>query len=401
MYSSRACAVDAGSITGDTVKNKKPHIAVNTRLLLPRKLEGISRFGFEILKRVVAAHPEVQFTFIFDRPFDPVYIVGENVKPVVVPPPARHPLLWHAWFHVMVPQLLSRLKPDVFFSPELYLTNHKHIPQVPVIHDIGFEHNPDEVSGWASRYLLKYTPRYARRAAHILTVSDFCREDIAIRYGIDREKITIAYNAAHARFVPIPEAEKLKARKKYSEGVPYFHFVGTIQPRKNIENLLQGFDLFKIRTGHPMKLLIVGKRGWNYHEAAKVYETMEYRDDVIFTGFIPDEELGPVYAASEGLCLVSWLEGFGIPVVEAMHAGTPVICSNRTALPEIAGDAALKVPPDSAEAISDAMTLLAFNETVRNDLIKKGLIQTEKFSWEESSDIVWKVLSKYLHGYAE
>ncbi|MDX2245346.1 MAG: glycosyltransferase family 1 protein [Bacteroidia bacterium] len=383
------------------MKNHRPHIAVNTRLLLPGKLEGISRFGFEILKRLVVAHPEVRFTFIFDRKYDPAYIVGDNIKPLVVPPPARHPLLWHAWFHLAVPQVLNALKPDVFFSPELYLTNHRTIPQIPVMHDIGFEHNPDEVGGWAARYLRKYAPRYARRAAHILTVSDFCREDIAVRYGIDRSKISIAYNAAHARFVPLPEAEKRKARETYTEGLPYFHFVGTIQPRKNIENLLQGFDLFKIRTGHPMKLLIVGKRGWNYHAAAKAYEAMEYRDDVIFTGFLPDEALGPVYAASQGLCLVSWLEGFGIPVVEAMHAGIPVICSNRTALPEIVGDAALKVRPDSAEEISDAMTLLTYNEGVRNDLIKKGLIQTEKFSWEESSDIVWNILARYLHGYSQ
>lgn len=372
---------------------KRPHIAINTRLLLPGKLEGISRFGFEILKRLVRSHPEVDFTFLFDREFDPGYTDGGNVRPVVVPPPARHPLLWHAWFHYMVPRKLNQLKPDVFFSPELYLTNHPTIPQVPVIHDIGFEHNPEEIGGWAVQYLLKYTPIYAQRAAHIMTVSEFCKEDIAVRYNIDREKISIAYNAADNRFLPLSEEKRQKVRDQYAEGQPYFHFVGTIQPRKNIENLLMGFDQFKMTTGLPAKLLLVGKRGWNYQTAVEAFEAMEYRDDVIFTGFVSDSELPRIYGASEGLCLVSWLEGFGIPVTEAMKAGTPVICSNRSALPEIAGKAGLLVDPASPDDISEAMRKLSRNPELRQELIRKGKAQAEKFSWDDSAGRIWEVLA--------
>ena len=372
------------------------HIAVNTRLLLGGRLEGIGRFASEVLQRMVARNPDVRFSFFFDRPYDSGFLFGENVEAIVLPPQARHPLLWYAWFHVMLRHKLDRLRPDVFFSPEFYLSSHPSIPQVPVFHDLAYEHYPQDLPRFASWYCRRYSPRYARRADQLLTVSEYSKQDIVSRYCIAPEKISVVYNGVSARFRPVPEAEQQAARAQYAGGAPFFHFVGAIHPRKNIENLLRAFDHFKQAHPSPVKLLIVGRKGWRYAGAMEVYEHMTHRDAVVFTGYVPDEALSSLYAASLGLCYVPYLEGFGIPILEAMHSETAVICSGVSAMPEVAGDAALLVDPFSVPEIAGAMAQLYHQPALRLALIGKGRVQREQFSWDLTYEKVWKVLSGYL-----
>ena len=372
------------------------HIAVNTRLLLPGRLEGISRFGFELLRRVAAAHPEVQFTFFFDRPFDPAYLTSPNIRAEKLFPPARHPLLWHAWFHVHLRHRLSRLQPDLLFSPELYLSLHPTVPEIATFHDLSYEHAPGDIGRWAARYLLRYSPRYARHAREIVTVSEFTRQDLMMRYGLPKEKIHLVFNGADEQFSPISDSQARQVREKYSDGKPYFHFVGTIQPRKNIENLLLAFDQFKQETGSDWKLLLAGRPGWQYQGAMDTYERLSCKEDVRFTGFVPDQELSSLYAASQGLVFVPWLEGFGIPVIEAFRAGAPVIAANTTALPEVAGNAALLVPPGEVGAIAEAMKRLAKEEGLADSLSKLGVERAKAFSWDQSAEALWRVFEPYL-----
>ncbi|MFK7972530.1 MAG: glycosyltransferase, partial [Bacteroidia bacterium] len=151
------------------------HIAVNTRLLLSGQLEGIGRYAHEVLQRLVLQHPEVRFSFLFDRPFDEQFRYGPNVRCIHIPPPARHPLLWHAWFHAAVPAALAALRPQAVFSPEFYLPATPWLPRVAVFHDLAYEHFPDHVAGWPGRYCRRWSPRYAHWAKHILTVSEFTK----------------------------------------------------------------------------------------------------------------------------------------------------------------------------------------------------------------------------------
>ncbi|MEL6251055.1 MAG: glycosyltransferase family 1 protein [Bacteroidota bacterium] len=368
------------------------HVAVNTRLLLPGKLEGISRFAFELLSRVVRSHPNIRFSFLFDRPFDPAYVFGENVHPYVVPPQARHPLLWYSWFHLMVPRKLNKLKPDVFFSPEFYLTSHKNISQVSTIHDLAYEHHPEDIGKLAAQYCRHYSPKYASAAKKIITVSEFSKQDIISTYGTPAEKIEVIYNAAGHQFKPIREEEKKKVRAKFSKGKPYFHFVGTIQPRKNLENLLHAFDQFKSQNENPCQLLLVGRKGWKYEGALKAFESIQHKESVHFTGFVSDEELNQIYAASEALAYVPYLEGFGIPLVEAMQSKTAIISSNVSSLPEVAGDAALMVAPDNPTEIADALYKLWQDKSLRSQLIERGREQVQKFNWDQSAEKLWEVL---------
>lgn len=323
-------------------------------------------------------------------------VMGSNVTPYVIPPPARHPVLWHSWFHLMLPLKMRQIKPDLFFSPEFYLTGAKNIPQIPVFHDIAYEHYPKDIARFASWHCRTFSPKYAEKAAHILTVSEFSKNDIIRQYGTAADKISVVYNGASSGFKPMEEAEKERIRAIYAAGNPYFHFVGTIQPRKNLENLLRAFDQFKTQTPSAVKLLLVGRKGWQYAGAMETYETMQHKEDVIFTGFVPDEELNGIYAASLALCYVPYFEGFGIPILEAMQSETAVICSDAASMPEVAGEAAIKVDPYSPEKIAQAMMELWKYPASRAALIEAGKQQREKFSWKRTYSLVWEEIARFL-----
>lgn len=371
------------------------HIAVNTRLLLKDKIEGIGRFAYEILRRMVAEHPETRFTFIFDRPYDESFVFGENVTPRVVYPSLRHPLLWYAGFHASIPYTLSRLKPDVFFSPENYITNHPSIPQVATIHDIDFELRPEDMGNklhlW---YLRRYFRYYAKHATRIMTVSEYSKNNIAELYGVPKEKIHVIYSGCSQVFKPISEAEKQAVRNRFTGGKPYFHFVGTLQPRKNIDNLLLAFDLFKAQCPSDVQLVLVGRKGWKTERTEAIYEQMKHKAAVLFTGFVSEEDVNSLTAASLALCFVSFLEGFGLPPVEAMNSETAVIASRVAAIPEISASAAHYIDPNQPQTIADAMQRLYKDEAYRQSLIENGRKERVRFSLDNSARQTWEVLQR-------
>ncbi len=374
----------------------RPHIAVNTRLLLPGRIEGISRFAEEVLRRMVLAHPEVQFSFFFDRKYDNRFIFAENVTPYIILPQARHPMLWYTWFHITAKNKLNKLKPDVFFSPEFYLIDQKRIPQVAVFHDLAYEHYPEDISPWAARYCKKYSPYYAKLASHICTVSAYSKQDIMYHYQVSAEKISVVYNGASTAFSPLPLTLHDDIREKFTNGKPYFLFVGTIQPRKNIETLLKAFDRFKDEQPSEVKLLIVGRRGWHYREALETYQLMQHRDDVMFTGFVEDGELPALYAASLALCYIPYLEGFGIPLLEAMNCDTAILCSNVASLPEVVGEAAYQVDPFEIDQVVKGMQKLCTDPLYRTGLIVKGRTQRQKYNWDLTAHRTWSIISNFL-----
>jgi glycosyltransferase involved in cell wall biosynthesis len=370
------------------------HISVNTRLLLGKNLEGIGRFSVEILRRMVLAHPNVEFSFLFDRPFDPKFIFADNVTPHVLFPPARHAFLFVAFFEYAMPHKLSRLKPDIHFSPDGYLSLRSQVPQVPVFHDLAFEHFPQDVSRLFSWHYRRYFPRYAQKAQKIITVSEFTKQDVVSHYGVDGNKIEVVHNACASFFGAADEHRKILTRHRFASDKRYFHTVGAIQPRKNLARLIEAFDQFKTHSGSDWKLLIVGRKAWNFDEVIHSYAQSPHKDDIVFTGFLSDEELNEVYGASEGLVYVPLFEGFGIPIIEAMQCEVPVICSNTSSMPEVAGDAAILVNPHSMEEIANAMHSLHRNDELASTLIDKGRQQRQRFSWDVSADRVWNVLSE-------
>lgn len=371
-------------------------IAVNTRLLLKGRLEGIGWFTFETLKRMTLNHPEHEFIFIFDRPYNKDYIFADNITPVVIGPPTRHPLLWYLWFDYQIPRVLKKYKVDLFLSPDGYLSRRTRVPQLGVIHDINFVHRPDDLPWLKAKYYNFYFPKFARLAKRIATVSFYSKEDITRSFKVDYDKIDVVYDGINQIFEPISEKEKIKVREKYSRGHEYFLFVGALHPRKNVCGLLKAFDAFKSVDDNATRLVIVGGEMHKTGEIFETYRNMRYRKDVVFTGRVSTAELHDIFGAALALAFVPFFEGFGIPIVEAMSAGIPVICSNTTSIPEVGGNAVLYADPLKIDQISDAMVRVASDENLRKELIEKGFIQKNKFSWDETARLLWMSVEKAL-----
>jgi glycosyltransferase involved in cell wall biosynthesis len=378
-------------------------IAVNTRLLLKDRLEGMGWFAYESLKRITKNHPEHQFLFLFDRPFSEEFIFSDNVSPLVVGPQARHPFLWYWWLEQSLPKVLHKQDPDLFLSPDGFLplaysspAGPKQCKFLPVIHDLYFEHYPQEIPFLASKFFKRYFSKYVKKATRIATVSEYSKKDISSFYKVNPDKIDVVYDGSNEMFKPVTNDAKQKVRSKYAAGEEYFLFVGALSPRKNVARLLQSFDAFKKASASKLKLVIVGEKMFMTSEIETAFEKMQFKNDVIFTGRLGTDELKDVMASALALVFVPYFEGFGIPIAEAMYCDVPVITSNVTSMPEVAGDAGLLANPFSIDSIKDAMLSIYKDETLRNKLIENGRRQREKFSWDKTAEKLWNSIEKTL-----
>ena len=369
-------------------------IAVNTRLLIKGKLEGIGRFSLEILKRLAQNHPEHEFIFIFDRTPTSEFIFADNVRAVVANPPARHPILWYLFFEFGVYRVLKKENPDVFFSPDGWISLRSNTPTLNTIHDLNFEEHPEFLPKHIVRYYKKFFPRFAKKATRLLTVSEYTKQDVSARYGVSPEKINVVYNAANDGFKKINSARKKKIRNKHSSGKNYFLFVGLVHPRKNLYHQLKAFEYFKNKTGSDFKFLIVGARYSSTPKLNELLKNSPHAKDIIFTGRLSIDALVDIYGAAFALMYVSYFEGFGIPIVEAFRAEIPVITSNRTSMPEICGKGGLIVDPDDFRAIAEAMIKLYESEKLVEELIQNGRDQSNKYNWDHSAEKVMQALIK-------
>lgn len=369
-------------------------IAVNTRLLLPGKLDGIGWFAYQTLLRITKDHPEVDFIFLFDRKWSDEFIFGPNITPVALFPQARHPFLYYLWFEQAVPAALKKYKADLFLSPDGYLSLSTDVPQLGVIHDLNFEHYPNDLPLLTRWYYKHYFPKFAKIAKRIATVSEFSKTDLITAYQVDPGKIDVVYNGVNECYRPASIPEITAIRVKYSSGQPYFLFVGMLHQRKNIANLLRAYEEFRNRSGSGIKLIIVGHKKWWTPEMESVFNGMTHKNDVIFLGRQPIEELVKITGAALAMLYVSYFEGFGVPIIEAMRCGVPVITSNVTSMPEVSGDAALLVNPFDITSISDAMLQVISSEKLRSDLSAKGIVQSARFSWDATSQKLWQSILK-------
>lgn len=371
-------------------------IGVNTRLLLAGKMDGIGWFTTETLKRITLAHPEHEFYFFFDRRPDPRFLFSSNVFPVTLHPQARHPILWYIFFEWSIRWALKHYKIDLFVSPECYMCLHTNVPTLTVFHDINYEHNPGNLKPSHQRYMEYFSHKFAQKSTRVATVSAYSKQDLIDTYHLSDDKIDIVYDGAHEGYKPLEFKEQQLIRQKYSNGCPYFIFIGTILKRKNLATLLTAFDKFKVTDTQQMKLVVVGHRVWWQDELAEAYDKMHHKDDVIWIGRADEILLTKLLGSAISLVFPSLFEGFGIPIIEAFQAEVPVITSNCTSMPEVAGDAALYIEPTNVLQLCEKLQLIATDESVRKHLVDKGRKQRDKFSWNNTSELLWQSIEKTL-----
>lgn len=372
-------------------------IVVNTRILLKDRLEGMGWFAYQTLKQIAIKNPDVHFVFVFDRNFNEEFIFADNITPLVLSPQARHPFLYYAWFQHSVKGLLNKMQPDLFLSPDGFLSLGAKCKQLPVIHDINFLHHPKDSKWLTSKYYNYYFPKFAKEASRIATVSEYSKQDIIKNYGIPAQKIDVVYNGINSFFKPLDEAAKLQTKQRYSGGKNYFVNVGSLHPRKNITNLIRAFSLFKKESGSDLKLVLAGPHYWGLSEIHHIIAETNLKEDVVFTGRLADEDLNLVLGSALALTFVPYYEGFGIPLIEAMQVQVPIISSNVTSMPEIAGEAAVYVDPLEVNDIKNAMLQLYKDPHFRENLVNKGNLQKQKFSWEKSADLLWQSVLKTVN----
>ncbi len=370
-------------------------VAVNCWVLRNKQLDGIGYFVVHVLPLIIKNHPEVTFILFCDKNFTEPYFDFKNVVIRRIFPPYRHPLLYIIYLEFIIPFILSRWKPDLFLSTDGFLSLSSSCRQIPVIYDLNFEHYPENIALKNRLYFKFFFKRFAHKASRIATISEYSKMDIVQTYGISANLIDNVSCGIKFRLHSMSEDEKFMVRNQYASGLPYFFFVGSLHPRKNLPRLLQAFEEFKKRTKSGFKLVITGALLWDKSELLKSYQSNIYKDDIIFTGRLSEVELKRVLSASYALVFVPVFEGFGLPIVEAFEAGIPVLASNTTSLPEVGGDAVIYADPFDVSSIAGGMEKLYNDiEGLCIKLVERGFERKKLFSWERTAHLLWNCLQK-------
>lgn len=352
---------------------------------------GSGQVAFELLRNIYELDRENNYTILLQgKPFKDLPEPRENWSYKILRPSSF-------WTRLVIPAyyMLTKNKPDVILSPTHYIPAFIKAKKVAIIFDLSFLRFPKMFKKDDLYKLMNWTKYSAKESAHIITISDSSKNDILEFYKMPEKKITVAYPGYDEEiFKPVKSLEKIeKVKEKYGISGNYVIYIGTIQPRKNLLRLIQA-----MKSIDDCKLVIVGKikgqgrQAWMNEEILAEPKKLGIEEKIIFTDFVPTEELPILLSGAKAFVLPSLWEGFGIPVVEAMACGTPVIVSDVSSLPEVAGEAGIMVDPNSEAQIEQAIRLLVSDQKMRDRLSKKALEQAKKFSWSKMAKQVINAL---------
>ncbi len=296
------------------------------------------------------------------------------------------------WTHVRLSGEMLTHPPDVLFVPSHVLPVVRPKRSVVTIHDLGYLRFPEAHTWWQRLYLRLSTIWNARTADEVTVISHATADDLVREYGVSRRKIHVIYPGLDEVVHYVPPEERGPILARYSlVGVRYILCLGTVQPRKNLMRLLQAYSRLPQRGD--VKLVLVGKRGWLAGPILREVERLGLGDDVIFTGYVPEGHKAELVSGAVALAFVSLYEGFGFPLLEAQACRVPVLASNTSSLPEIAGESALLVDPLDVGAIADGLARILEDEGLREELVERGLENIRRFSWDRTAREMFQVLT--------
>lgn len=361
------------------------------------KRVGIGEYAFELIKELSNLKSKDHHIVIYLKkdPIADLPIESGTLKYRVIKPGK----LWTQW-RLPIDLYLHNPKPDVFFSPSHYAPRFCPVPTVISVMDLSYLHFPDLFDKSDLYQLRNWTSYSVKKASKILTISKSSKNDIIKSYSVNPGKVIVTYPGIKELSGLNPQVYGMKKiENKYNISENFVLFVGTLQPRKNISKLIEAFSKVinqesKVKN---LELVVVGKRGWQYEEILEAPERFGIKERVKFLESVNDEELSVLYKNALCYVLPSLYEGFGLPVLEAMKAGCPVITSDVSSLPEAGGNACLYVDPNDVDDIAEKIRKLVTSDKLRNDLIAKGKEQVKKFSWNKTAKETLSALEKLVN----
>ena len=349
---------------------------------------GIHIYTREILKALVAIDTENEYIVVRGKSGDKI----EGAEEIIIPVQPNIPGHKRLRLFTNIPRSLVKAGADVVVEPSHFgpFNLPKHIKRVTVLHDLTPFLSPDYHVFSSRLFHRLLMPRVLRRADHVLTVSEHTRRDMIARFPFTEKKSTAILLGRDELFVPKNDKSVLE---KYDIRQPYFLYVGTLEPRKNLNVLVDAYNTFRKKSGLNYQLVLVGKKGWKIDNLLEKIQQSPFQKDIILTGYVAREELPMLYTMSEIFVYPSLYEGFGLPVLEAMSCGARVITSKVSSLPEVGGDAAMYFDPNSPEQLANLMLQLAFDTPLLKILSEKSLAQAQQFSWEKTAKKTLTVLT--------
>ena len=364
-------------------------IGINARYL-QRRLSGIERYIIELISSLNKIDTQNKYLLFFNKDA-PRPKIPENghFKSIISSFPTKHRFLRLLWEHFYLFYEIKKYNVSLFHGPAFFVPflKPKNCKYVITVHDITFVKYPEAFTFGTRLYYKLLFPRSLDLADAIITDSESTKKDIIQKYKINPDKIQVIYLGVSTGFLEKYEKQKKEEiKKKYMLPEKYFLFTGVLSPRKNIQTLLEAFYILKKEEGYKeYKLLIVGGKGWLYESIFTKVAKLRLQDDVCFIEYVPEDDLPLFYALAQVYLFPSLYEGFGLPILEAMACGCPVITSNVSSMPEVAGDAALLINPTSVEELIASIKKITTNKKLKETMQKKGYEQIKKFSWEKTA----------------
>ena len=368
----------------DVQVSSSTHIGLNANLLsLSRNYRGagINSYIYHLLKNLGQIDSGYRYSvFLSERRF-----ADERFRLHFTRWPTHRPVVRILWEQVIQPIALLRAGVDLLHAMAFAGPLVTPCPFVVTIYDLSFLHYPEAFRPWNRRYLTTFTTLSARRARRVIAISESTKRDVVKLLDVPPDRVDVAYCGVDEIFCPLQAHEVDRFRHERALPDRFILFLGTLEPRKNVQQLIRAYGRWsKIEPDIP-KLVVAGGKGWYYEQIFAEVEDLGLVGEVIFPGYVMQEELPWWYNAADLFVYPSRFEGFGLPVLEAMACGTPVVTTNVASLPEVAGDAALQVSPDDETQLVEAMRRALSNEALRQEMKAKGLAQAAVFTWARTA----------------